>query len=210
MSRSIHKTAIIGPEVEMYGDVVVGPYSVIEGRTRLQGCVIGAHCHIGASPENRGSVNKGVVIYPGVTIGSHVTIQGGTKRSTSIGEGSYICSDVHIAHDVVLDGDNTLYAGCHIGGGCILEPKANVGAGATIHQFVVLGPESMVGMNSAVTRHVPPLLTVAGTPAVVIGRNKKSKHSPMGWFKSWLGRVATVAERLPMDINEEGWKVLVR
>lgn len=209
MSRSIHKTAVIGPEVEMYGDVVIGPYTVVEGRTRLSSCTLGAHCHIGATPENRGTVNKGVVIYPGVTIGSHVTIQGGTKRATSIGEGSYICSDVHVAHDVVLDGDNTLYAGAHIGGGCILEPKANVGAGATIHQFVVLGPESMVGMNAAVNRHVPPCVTVAGTPAMVLGRNKKAKSSPMGWFRSWAGRVANVKERLPMELTEGDWRALV-
>lgn len=207
MNKStVHSTAVVGPEVQIFGDVYVGPYSVVMGRTTLQNCTIGSHCVIGAPPENRGSVNKGVTVYSGVHILNHVVIQGGSNLPTRIGEGSYICSGVQIAHDVILDGDNTLYAGATIGGHCILEPKSNVGAGAAVHQFVILGPESMVGMNAAVTKHIPPMMTVAGVPAAVIGRNKRTKGTPMGWYKSWVNRCAARPERQLLELNEEDWR----
>jgi serine acetyltransferase len=63
----------------------------------------------------------------------------------------------------------------------------------------------MVGMNAAVTKHVPPMMTVAGTPAKLVGRNKRSKGMPTDWYRSWEERCTVRPEREKLDMTEGDW-----
>jgi UDP-N-acetylglucosamine acyltransferase len=47
--------------------------------------------------------------------------------------------------------------------------RANLGMGAVVHQFRVVGGGAMVGMGAAVTRDVPPYAKAFGNPARVRG-----------------------------------------
>ncbi|RYZ77010.1 MAG: acyl-ACP--UDP-N- acetylglucosamine O-acyltransferase, partial [Proteobacteria bacterium] len=51
-----------------------------------------------------------------------------------------------------------------VGGHSIIGEGANLGLSAAIHQFRTVGAFAMVGMNSTVTRNVPPFVVAFGSP----------------------------------------------
>src|SRR4051794_37240432 len=118
----IHPTALISPEAELAEDVVVGPYTIVEGAVRIgPGCVLRPHVHL-VGPLTMGCQNTvftGAVLgerpqhlkfaeeSTGVVIGDHnifresVTVHGGTVRGkpTRIGNHNFFMANSHIAHD---------------------------------------------------------------------------------------------------------------
>src|SRR5687767_9439534 len=110
MTEAVHRTAVIGPEVELAPDVHVGPFAILEGPIRVgAGTVIEGHaCLTGPMEMGRGNlVGHGAVLgkapqhrgYRGeptcVRIGDfnhfreHVTVHRGTEQGrgeTTIGD----------------------------------------------------------------------------------------------------------------------------
>ena len=63
----IHQTALVGPKVELAGDVEIGPYSIIEGEVKIgRGTKIGSHVFI----EGFTSIGENCHIFTGAAIGS--------------------------------------------------------------------------------------------------------------------------------------------
>jgi serine O-acetyltransferase len=83
-----------------------------------------------------------------------------------IGETSVVEDDVSMLHEVTLGGTGKTTGDRH--------PKVRrgvlIGAGAKILGNVEIGEGSKVAAGSVVLMDVPPHTTVAGVPAVVIGR----------------------------------------
>lgn len=179
--RSIHDTAIVGPDVQCGDEVTIGPYAVITGRVRIgSGVWIGAHAVIGAPPEVRAldpsapaplGSSDGVIIGPRTVIREAVQVHAGWRSPTVIGVGGYIMNQVYIAHDGQLGDDVTLAAGVRVGGHVRIDDGANLGLGTVVHQRRVIGALAMIGMGSVVTRDVPPFAKAYGAPAIVRGVN---------------------------------------
>jgi UDP-N-acetylglucosamine acyltransferase len=58
-----------------------------------------------------------------------------------------------------------------LAGHSVVQDNANVGGGAGIHHFVVIGTCAFVGAMARVSMDVPPFMIVEGNPAEVRGHN---------------------------------------
>lgn len=111
-----------------------------------------------------------VDIHPAAKIGCGILLDHAT--SFVAGETAVIESDVSILHEVTLGGTGKDRGDRH--------PKVRsgvlLGAGAKVLGNVEIGEGAKVGAGSVVLKDVPPHTSVAGVPAVVIG--KTSEVSP--------------------------------
>jgi UDP-N-acetylglucosamine acyltransferase len=197
----VHGTAIIGP------DVVIGRGNRIDQNVVISGSVtigdnnwICANVIIGASPEIRsvrpdsegflGHIDKGVVIGHNNVVREAVQIHAGDNVPTRIGNDVYLMNQVYVAHDCQLDDGATIASSALLAGNVRVKRGANIGLGAKIHQGIVIGPISMVGMGAVVTRPVPAFAKVFGTPARVQGVNTVG-ISRMGFAESVIDSIVS-------------------
>ena len=188
----IHKTAIIEPGAEIGSNVTIGPYSVVEGDTKIvDECVIGPHVsvmryttlgekckvHAGAVlgdlPQDLsfGGGETFVKIGSGCVIREGVTVHRGTKpgTSTEIGNGCFLMALSHFAHNVKL-GNNVIVANAAFLGGYVeVAEKVFISGGVGIHQFVKIGRLAMLGGNSGISKDVPPFCTIRSITLNVVG-----------------------------------------
>ncbi len=180
----IHASAIVDRSVILGNGCEIGPYSVVE-----PGVVLDDHCcleshvvvkrwsHIGSgvricsgavvggdpqdqsfdsSIASRVEVGADSVLREGVTI-HRSTSEGGVTR---LGRRVYLMAFSHVAHDCVV-GDGAVLANAALLAGHVhVGARAFVGGGAGIHQFCRVGDTVMVGGNAAVTKDIPPGLSV--------------------------------------------------
>jgi UDP-N-acetylglucosamine acyltransferase len=97
------------------------------------------------------------------------------ETETRIGNDCYIMSKCYIPHDAVIEDEVKLATTVLLGAFVHIGRAAYLGMGAIVHQRLVIGAGSMVGMDSAVTKHVPPLAKALGVPARVIEINVAKK-----------------------------------
>jgi serine O-acetyltransferase len=114
--------------------------------------------------QNRISEVFAVDIHPAARIGKGILIDHAT--SVVIGETAVVEDDVSMLHEVTLGGTGKTTGDRHpkVGRGVL------IGAGAKILGNVIIGEGSKVAAGSVVLTDVPPHTTVAGVPAVIIGR----------------------------------------
>jgi serine O-acetyltransferase len=114
--------------------------------------------------QNRISEVFAVDIHPAARIGRGILMDHAT--SIVIGETAVIEDDVSLLHEVTLGGTGKATGDRH--------PKVRrgvlIGAGAKILGNVEIGEGAKVGAGSVVLRDVPPHCTVAGVPAVIVGK----------------------------------------
>jgi UDP-N-acetylglucosamine acyltransferase len=199
----IHSTAIVDPLAEIGADVVIGPYSVIEGRVCigartsigpfvhiLGNTQIGSDCHIhtgaviGDVPQDR-AFQGGVSfcrIGDGVVIREHATIHRGTAPDTvtTIGDRCLIMAGSHIGHNCTLGAEVTLVNGALLGGYVQVGCKAFISGNVGVHQFVRIGELAMVGVLSKVTQDVPPYLMFGGSGKCVGVNTVGMRRAGMG------------------------------
>ena len=178
----IHSTAVIG------GGVILGSGNRIDANVVITGnVVIGdsnwfcAGSIIGAAPEIRAirpdSAGHFEGSFAGVVIGNNNVfreasqVHQGHKRATTIGDDVYIMNQVYVAHDCLLDSGATLASSVLLAGNVHVHRGANIGLGTTVHQGIEIGPLSMVGMGSVVTRPVPAFSKAYGVPIRAMGIN---------------------------------------
>ena len=116
------------------------------------------------------SVGLGVDIHPAARVGRGIMLDHAT--GVVVGETAVIDDDVSILHSVTLGGTGKEVGDRH--------PKIRRGvllaAGCKIIGNIEVGEGAKVGAGSVVLHDVPPHVTVAGVPAVVVGR--PSEESP--------------------------------
>jgi serine O-acetyltransferase len=121
--------------------------------------------------QNRISEVFAVDIHPAARIGRGILMDHAT--SIVIGETSVVDDDVSMLHEVTLGGTGKTGGDRH--------PKVRrgvlIGAGAKILGNVVIGEGSKVAAGSVVLADVPPHTTVAGVPAVVVGKPSSEQPS---------------------------------
>ena len=119
--------------------------------------------------QSQVSISLGVDIHPAARIGRRIMMDHAT--GVVIGETAVVEDDVSILHSVTLGGTGKesgdrhpkIRRGVLLGAGCKIIGNIEVGAGAK------------VGAGSVVLENVPPHVTVAGVPAVVVGHPIEEK-----------------------------------
>ena len=103
-------------------------------------------------------------MHPAARIGSGIMLDHAT--GIVVGETAVIEDDVSILHSVTLGGTGKDSGDRH--------PKIRRGvllaAGSKIIGNIEVGEDAKVGAGSVVLEDVPPRVTVAGVPAVIVGR----------------------------------------
>lgn len=168
MKNQIHPTAIVDSRAQLGTNNFIGPFCYIGPNVVIgDGNRFEAYVSIGTAAEHRDYYHS----EPGpVRIGSHcvirefVTINGATHGLTQVGDKVTLLRGSHVGHDVVLRDRANLSCNVLVGGHSIIGEGANLGLGAAIHQFRSVGAFAMVGMNSTVTRHIPPFVVAYGSP----------------------------------------------
>jgi UDP-N-acetylglucosamine acyltransferase len=181
VSNSIHETAIISGDVRLGEGNTIGPYAVITGPVVLgDDNWLGAGVVIGAPPEVRSfqhprsaadGPGNGVVIGSRNVFRENCQIHQGWKGITQIGDDVFLMNQVYVAHDCQVGDGVTMASSVLLAGHVSVEPLANLGMGAAVHQRVRIGGGAMVGMGSVVVRDVPPFAKSFGNPARVKGVN---------------------------------------
>lgn len=197
MKNNIHRTAIIGDDVKIGENNTIGPNVVIMGKV-----TIGNNNHFGVNTmisnnvtignDNRftglvsiGSLgemgtkgdifleNGNVIIGSNNVIREFVTINSPVrKETTSIGNNCYFMARTHIPHDADIRNNVVMATNSLIGGGTIIYNNAYIGLGSIIHQWTNIGESAMIGLQAAVTKHVPPFCTITGVPAKILKLNR--------------------------------------
>ncbi|MFM8732117.1 MAG: acyl-ACP--UDP-N-acetylglucosamine O-acyltransferase [Phycisphaerales bacterium] len=219
---AIHPTAIVDPSARLAPSVTVGPWSVIgpdvsigEGTQVDSHVVIEAHtrigrqnrifpfAYIGGTPQDKKYAGERAFCEIGDRnqVREHVTIHRGTGNGggwTRIGNDNLIMGTVHIAHDCVVGNGCVLANNVMLAGHAVVQDHANLGGGAGIHHFVVIGTCAFVGAMARVSMDVPPFMIVEGNPAEVRGHN----HIAMarrGFTETDIGAMKEAYKRLYRD-----------
>lgn len=176
MSNRIHPTAVIGPQVQLGEDNVIGPFCVLQGPV-----VVGdrnffsSHASIGGAAEVHGhlfvpsweeeSAEGGVRIGDDNIFKEFITLNTGWQHETVIGNNGMFMGKMHFGHDALVGDRVTISCAALVGGHTVVEDDATIGLGAALHQRLNVGAGSMTGMQAAVTRDVPPFTICMGSPA---------------------------------------------
>ena len=177
-SNTIHHTAIIGENVSLGINNIIGPYCFITGDTTIgNGNKFEAFCSVGTAAEDYSKdVQKGDLFIGNDNIFREFsTINAGTSRSTIIANRVKVLRGAYIGHDSIINNDVVLSANVLIGGHCMVYVGANLGLGAVVHQFCRIGAYCMIGMGAVITKKTicEPGYTFVGNPAHSIGVNVK-------------------------------------
>ena len=168
--NDIHPTAIIGDEVELGEDNYIGPFCYLTGYLTVgDNNRFESHCAVGTRPEHTQHWHKDgrIIIGDDGTFREHVSIHAATADGlTRIGNGVIILNKAYVAHDCIIEDGVTLSCGVKIGGNVHVMKDSNLGMGAAIHQYQVIGSWSMIGMGCIVPKKaiIPPGQTWVGNP----------------------------------------------
>ncbi|MBC7370689.1 MAG: hypothetical protein H7326_03935 [Bdellovibrionaceae bacterium] len=196
MNNLIHPTAIIDPKAKLGKNNFVGPFCyvgpdvIIGDDNRFE-----AYVSIGTAAEHRDFFRETpgpVRIGNGCVIREFVTINGGTVGVTLLGDSVVMLRGSHVGHDATIRNKANLSCNVLVGGHSIIGEGANLGLSAAIHQFRTVGAFAMVGMNSTVTRNVPPFVVAFGSPCEGqkvnrVGLQRSGVHdSDLILFENWF------------------------
>ncbi|BDU73060.1 acyl-ACP--UDP-N-acetylglucosamine O-acyltransferase [Mesoterricola silvestris] len=186
MSAQIHPLSVVSPDAVLGDGVVIGPFCVVEGGSRIGArTVLRSHVVVGPHTE----IGEDNDIYPHCTLGmgpqdlkfkgaptrlkvgdrnvfrESCTLHRGTEGGgglTTVGDGNFMMTGSHVAHD------------CHVGSNCIFANSAtlaghvevgdfsNIGAFSAVHQFCRVGAHAFMGGFTVATMDVLPYMKTAG------------------------------------------------
>jgi UDP-N-acetylglucosamine acyltransferase len=196
MANKIHSTSIIGPDVKLGSNIIVGPYAVIEGDVTLgNDTEVGAHAVVTGWTK----IGRGNRIFPHAAVGfdpqdrkykrgdktflevgdnnifrEFCTVHRGTLEGggiTRVGSNNLFMAYSHVAHDCVVGNGCVLANSGTLAGHVIVEDFAIVGGLSAVHQFCRVGKNAMIGGCSRVVQDVPPYSLCVGGPALVYNLN---------------------------------------
>jgi UDP-N-acetylglucosamine acyltransferase len=184
--NQVHPTAILIGEIKMGFGNYIGPGSIIHGPITIgNDNYFGPYSSIGAPPEDDAisikdhiSMSEGIKVGEGsIQIGDRnifrefVTINRGETSETQIQDEIYFMTKSHIGHDCKIQSKVKITSLVQVGGYSTIGFGANIGLSASLHQWTVIGAFSMIGMNSTVTRNIPPGSLALGSPTRIKGPN---------------------------------------
>lgn len=155
LSRPASPYIKLGNSVALDCDVWLNIPEIPEGGEPLllieDGCKIGRRCMVSA--KNRVHIGRDTILSPQVLVMDH--------------NHAFEEANVPISRQGITEGGTIrIEEGCWIGFGAVIVCSKG---------DLVIGPNSVVGANSVVTRSVPPYSVVAGNPAKLVKRFDPSK-----------------------------------
>ncbi len=178
----IARNVVIEPFVSINKNVEIGEGTWIGSNvTIMEGARIGKNCRIfpgaviSAIPQDlkfQGEESL-AIIGDNTTIRECVTINRGTSASgkTVVGNNCLIMAYVHIAHDCVISDNVILSNSVNMGGHVFVGDYAIIGGLTAVHQFVHVGPHTMISGGSLIRKDVPPYVKAAREPLSFVGIN---------------------------------------
>ncbi len=161
--NKIHPTAIISDNVKLGKGNTILPYTLIQGPAEIgDNNIIGPHVVIGSPGQDTrdpyyDSSNAFIKIGNRNIIREFSAIQKPCYEDiTSLGDNIYLMQSVHIPHDAQLYDKVVITPMCVLGGISRILEGANLGMGATINQYCVVGQYSIIATGAAVMKNVKP------------------------------------------------------
>lgn len=154
--------ALIGPQVTIGAGCYVGPFTRIEGPSRIgERNYFHGHASIGGPPEGRRVMGEGtrLEIRHDNVFREFVTVNRGTLDGgglTSIGSHNYFMAHSHVAHDCHIGSNTMVGHSVIIGGHVEIGDFVTVGACCGVHQFCRVGHHAFIGGGSVITQDVLP------------------------------------------------------
>ena len=171
--------AVIGAGVEIAGGTRVGPQVVIRGRTRIgRDNRIFQFASVGEDPQDMKYAGEETRLEIGDRnqIREFATLHRGTLQDqgvTRVGNDNLFMAYTHVAHDCRI-GDHVIMANAaSLGGHVQIQDWAILGGFTIVHQFCRIGAHSFCAMGSALSKDLPPYITVGGQPAAPHGINSE-------------------------------------
>ena len=195
---------VVGPEVSIGDGTVLDSHVVVESNTRIgRDNRLFPFSYVGGTPQDKKFHGEDCHCEIGDRnqIREHVTIHRGTANGggwTRIGSDNLIMGTVHIAHDCIIGNGCVLANNAMLAGHSVVQDHGNLGGGAGIHHFVVIGTCAFVGAMARVSMDVPPFMIVEGNPAEVRGHN----HIAM----ARRGFTETEIEAMKEEIGKPNWR----
>jgi UDP-N-acetylglucosamine acyltransferase len=152
---------IIHDNVEIGSNNLFSNYVVIgsQGEMGLKGDIIPADGKVEIGDNN--IIREFVIIsFPAKTI------------LTKVGSNNYFMARSHIPHDCLIGNKVVMAPNSVLGGATHIEDFVFVGLGASTHHGKKLGEGSMIAMQAANNKSVPPFMTVAGVPSKIRKLNR--------------------------------------
>ncbi len=173
--------SIIGDDVYIGKDTIIGPHVVIEGPAKIgERNRIYQFASIGTPPQDisyKGEKTDLIIGNENV-IREFVTINRATTKEegkTIIGDRNYFMAYAHIAHDCRLGNDIIMGNIATLGGHVRVGDHAIISAFVAVHQFVRIGEYAFVGAKCGVDRDIPPFMLASvdetGPRAKIFGVN---------------------------------------
>ena len=196
------------------GAVIVGPLDV--GNDNF----FGPHCVVGAPAQDdavsgrlrrdglRAASEGSVRIGDRNVIREFVTVHRGLTGETVIGDDCYLMAYSHVEHDCTVRDGAKFASNVHTAGYCWIGSGTYLGLSSSLHQFVVIGGHSMVGMGSILTRTTPPGSLLYGNPARLVRPNSVALErlgvSRTDWWEALRDGTSgfLVPEELAQDFAE--------
>lgn len=161
--NKIHPTVIIEGDVKLGDNNEILPYTILIGPLQIgDNNWIGPQVVIGTPGEDtknprHDASEKLIRIGSNNIIREHVAIQKPCYEDiTRIGDDTFLMHGSHVPHDAVLKNKVTLAPNVVIGGISKLLEGCNIGMGATLHQYSVIGHYSIIATNAAAIKNVKP------------------------------------------------------
>ncbi|HAQ37663.1 MAG TPA: hypothetical protein PLU49_05940 [Saprospiraceae bacterium] len=161
--NEIHPTAIIGDRVILGKGNRILPYTIILGPTEIgDDNIIGPHVVIGSPGQDTrnkyyDSSNSFIKIGNRNIIREFTAIQKPCyEEITYVGNDVFLMQSVHIPHDAQLGDKVVITPMCVLAGITKILDGANLGMGATINQYCIIGQYSIVATGAAVMKNVKP------------------------------------------------------
>lgn len=181
-NAKIGENVIIDNFVTVEEDVEIGDGTWIGPNVTLfSGTKIGKNCRvfpgavIGAIPQDLKFDGEDSIVEIGdnVTIREFCTLNRGTKANykTQIKDNCLLMAYVHVAHDCVIGKNCILANGVNLAGHIEIGDFAIISALSAAHQFVKIGPHSMITGGSLIRKDVPPFVKAAREPLSYAGVN---------------------------------------
>jgi UDP-N-acetylglucosamine acyltransferase len=185
----IDPRAVVDPRASLGTGVEIGPFAIIEAgcvigdRGRIlagayvasgveigPGCEIHMYAVVGHTPQVRDFAGPAgrVSIGAGTIVREHATIHASADPNglTAIGRRSFLLAACHVAHDCTIGDEVTIANGAMLAGHVVVGDRAFVSGNVVVHQFVRIGDLAMIGMQSRVSKDVPPYMVVVGDSRV--------------------------------------------
>ena len=192
----ISKTSIIDSQVSIGKNcfigrgVKIGPNSIIKNNVVIKNSNLGSNVIIsdnttigstgfGFSISNLGSKNIHphigiVIIEDDVRIGSNCSIDRGKIDFTFIGSNTMLDNQIHIAHNVIIDGYACIAAQSGVSGSTTIGKNLIAGGQSGFAGHIKIGDNVIVAAKSGVTKNINSKSSVAGYPATDINKWKKN------------------------------------